>query len=147
MPEEFVNEDGSPATLTPEQQADAVEKTAAAQAVPEVQMLNPNVSPQYVGDDDKPLALSPAQKLDYRKKAGMVDPLLDLPAETLFKMARDPSQNFNILSAFNARQKELVNDPQAVHNIAAAWKMYREDKGLGDLPSPWEAAKSIAQMG
>ena len=148
-PEEFVNEDGSPATLTPEQQTDAVAKTAAAQSAEpqEVQMLNPNVSPQYVGDDDKPLSLSPAQKLDYRKKAGFVDPLADLPPEELVKMAHDPSQKFNILSAFNARQKEMLGDPQTTHNVAAAWKLYRESKGLGDLPSPWEAAKSIGEMG
>ena len=96
-PEEFVNEDGSPATLTPEQQADAVTKTAQAQAqaqtpaqdtTPEAQVLPYYQSPQYVGDDDKPLFLSPAQQLDYRKKAGLVDPLKDLSPEDMVALSR-----------------------------------------------------------
>jgi hypothetical protein len=161
MPEEFVNEDGSPATLTPEQQADAVAKTAQAQAqtpaqdtTPEAQVLPYYQSPQYVGDDDKPLFLSPAQQLDYRKKAGLVDPLKDLSPEDMVALARqtadDPEKKFDIFSAWKSREEELKNDPQAVHNVAKAWRLYKDSTGLGDMANPIRmgenAVKGVADL-
>lgn len=147
----FTDAAGNPVQFTPEQQAEALQNlspaptTAATAAPPEApqELLNPYKGMQLTDEAGKPAALTPAQQAEARKNAGVVDPLLDLSADDMFALARNPDNNFSILQAFRARQKEVAQDPGATRRVADAWAKYKASTGLGDLPSVSDMANNV----
>ena len=148
----FTNLDGTPANLTAEQQAEAL--TLANQtpdAAPERRMTDPYKPVLFKDDAGNPIPLTAQQQTEARQKAGMVDPMLDLPPADMFKLAREtkdlpPEKQFNIYNAFLARKDELTKDPAAVQRVADAWELYRDSTNLGDLPTPTEALANAWNM-
>src|ERR1035437_9158652 len=147
MPDVFTDEAGNVVTPSPEDLA-----AIAAQEAPAAQMTNPYKPIEYLGEDGKPMALTPASKAAYRKANNIVDPLLDLAPQDLVKLAREkdpdnPSQTFNIMGAYLAREEELNQDPAAVAKIAEASYQYNHSVNWRDYPNAWEAAKNIWGLG
>src|ERR1035437_2508194 len=146
---------GEPITdLTPAEQAEVnqlyqaqQQPTAPAEPVPK--LLNPYVTPQYADAEGKSISLTAAEGAEYRKKAGLVDPLRDLSPEDMVSLQRStadnlPDKKFDIFSAWNARRQEIQTDPQAEIRVAAAWRQYKDSTNLGDIANPLRMAKNAA---
>jgi len=139
MPE-ILNEDGTPAVLSPEDQA-AVLQQAAAQEPPE--LTDPNKPLTYESDGGPPPTIQ--EQAAIRKAANLVDPLLDLAPAEMMEYSRQtaegpPDKQFNILNAFLARQEEVSQDPEAVKRVGTAWQLYKDSTSLSDLPGLGEMA-------
>src|ERR1035437_9536557 len=146
---------GEPITdLTPAEQAEVnqlyqsqQQPTAPSEPVPK--LLNPYVTPQYTDAEGKSISLTAAEGAEYRKKAGLVDPLRDLSPEDMVSLQRStadnlPDKKFDIFSAWNARRQEIQTDPQAEIRVAAAWRQYKDSTNLGDIANPLRMAKNAA---
>lgn len=98
------------------------------------QLLDPYKPVEYFDEQGNPVELTHAEKSEYRKKAGLVDPMLDLTPEEMADLSRQtltaPEHRFSILTAFDLRQQELEQDPEAVNRASKAWKLYRDSTGL-----------------
>src|ERR1035437_4729864 len=143
---QFTDESGQPVSLSPEEQTQAAQILAQPETHPQT-LIDPYQPLQYKDVQGNPIALTPKEKTDYRKQAGLTDPLLDLSPEDMVALARekndDPNKQFNIMAAFQAREKEVAADPEALQRVAEGWQKYKDSTGLGDLPNPAEVASNI----
>src|ERR1035437_4992406 len=126
---QFTDESGQPVSLSPEEQTQAAQILAQPETLPQT-LVDPYQPLQYKDAQGNPIALTPKEKTDYRKQAGLTDPLLDLSPEDMVALARepndDPTKKFDIFSSWKARSKEIQADPQAEIRVATAWRQYKD---------------------
>lgn len=118
--------------------------TAAEQPVET--LVDPYQPIQYTDEAGQPISLSKQEQADYRKASGLIDPMLDLSADDLFYLARnptDPEKPLNIMSAWMARKDEITQDPEAVQRVSDAWDKYKESTGFKDLPNATELVQNV----
>lgn len=141
----FSNPDGTPATLTPEEQAQA---NLLIPTTPETgQLGNPYKPFQFHDETGNPVQMTPQDAAAARKQGGLVDPMLDLSQDEMVALATKSPEKFNIFAAVQARP-DVQQNPEALGRAAMAWEAYKKQTGFDDLGISLKAAGSfIKELG
>lgn len=146
----FTAPDGSPVSLTPEQQAQALQ--LAQPAVPT--FTKPDGTPVDLSPDQQAQAMQlAAQPPRFTKPDGTpLDPVQDLDAPQLAALNEQAPDTFSLTGAYNAlppesRTPETVQKLSEAHDLVSNRKIYQDLPSVGTvLSNLWGMAKGAGQL-